>query len=75
MKIALGSFLAAFGALGVVLPVMLGWIAPRPWSFALAFAAGLSAGLGAALALAGMIEHKRRSKRLSGYSLRLTHRA
>jgi FtsH-binding integral membrane protein len=58
-KTALGSFLATFGALGVVLSAVLGWAAQRPWSFVFGFAAGLSAGLGTALALAGLVERKR----------------
>ena len=57
-RIALGSFLATFGASGMVLSLLLGWAAPRPWSFVFGFAAGLSAGLGAALALAGLVARR-----------------
>jgi hypothetical protein len=58
-EIALGSFLATLGALGVVLPLVLGWSPQRPWSVVFGFAAGLSAGLGTALSLAGLVERKR----------------
>ena len=59
-KLALGSALAAFGALGVVLSPLLGWItAPRPWGFLVGVALGVLAGLGSTLAVAGLIEGRR----------------
>jgi hypothetical protein len=59
-KIALGSVLATFGALGIILPLLLGWTdMPHPWGFLLAFVVGVVAGLGATLAVAGLIERRR----------------
>jgi len=59
-KIALGSVLAIIGALGIVLPLLLGWLeAPGPWAFLLAFVVGVLAGAGATLAVAGLIERRR----------------
>jgi hypothetical protein len=59
-KIALGSVLAIIGALGIVLPLLLGWSeASGPWAFLLAFVAGVLAGAGATLAVAGLIERRR----------------
>jgi predicted ABC-type sugar transport system permease subunit len=57
-KLALGSVLAVFAALIIVLSFMLGWTdAPRPWGFLLGFVGGIFAGLGATLVLVGLIEH------------------
>ena len=59
-KIALGSVLATFAALGIVLSMLLNWHeAPFPWDFILAFLNGVLAGLGAALAIYGLIERRR----------------
>ncbi len=59
-KLALGAFLATFGALAIVLSFLLGWTeAPRPWSFVAGFAVGLLAGLGATLVIAGLLERRR----------------
>jgi len=58
-KIALGSMLAGFGALGMVLSLLLEWsAAPRPWGFLLGFVVGIMAGLGATLGVAGLIERR-----------------
>lgn len=59
-KMALGSAMAAVGALGMVLSLLLGWsAAPRPWGFVLGFVVGVIAGLGATLAVSGLIERGR----------------
>ncbi len=59
-KIALGSVLATFGALGMVLSLLLEWsAAPRPWGFLLGFVVGVLAGLGATLSVSGLIERRR----------------
>ena len=59
-KIALGSVMATFAALGIVLSLLLGWsAAPRPWGFLLGFVVGLLAGLGVTLALSGLIDRRR----------------
>ena len=59
-KIALGSVLASFGALGIVLSLLLEWTAaPRPWGFLLGFVVGVAAGLGATLVITGLVERRR----------------
>jgi hypothetical protein len=63
-KLALGAVLASFGALGIVLSLLLGWTeAPGPWDFLLGFITGVVIGLGATLSMAGLIE-RGRSERL-----------
>lgn len=60
IKLSLGSALGTFGALGIVLVLLLEWPAePRPWGFLLVFFLGLMAGLGVTLALSGLIELRR----------------
>jgi F0F1-type ATP synthase assembly protein I len=55
-KLGLGSFLSTFGALGVVLSLLLDWTsAPEPWGFLLGLLFGVAVGLGATLAVAGLI--------------------
>jgi predicted ABC-type sugar transport system permease subunit len=59
-KIALGSVLSTFAALGIVLTILLEWHqAPFPWSFILGFVNGILAGLGATLVVYGLIERRR----------------
>jgi len=59
-KIALGSVLAVFAALVLVLSMLLNWHeAPFPWDFILAFLNGVLAGLGATLVVYGLIERRR----------------
>jgi predicted ABC-type sugar transport system permease subunit len=59
-KIALGSALAALGALAIVLSVLLEWTAvPAPWDVLLGFVLGVITGLGGTLAVAGLIERRR----------------
>ncbi len=61
-KIALGSLLSTFGALGIVLSLLLKWTElPRPWDFLLGFVVGVTAGLGVTLAIVGLIERRRSS--------------
>ncbi|NLD43167.1 MAG: hypothetical protein GX657_06710 [Chloroflexi bacterium] len=60
-RIAVGAVLSVAGALGAYLSLTLGWgEAPRPWSFLLGFAVGVLCGLGATLAVAGLLERRRR---------------
>jgi hypothetical protein len=55
-KLGLGSFLSTFGALGVVLSLLLDWTsAPEPWGFLLGLFFGVAVGLGVTLAVAGLI--------------------
>lgn len=57
IKLGLGSVLSTFGALGIVLVLLLEWPAePRPWGFLLVFVLGMMAGLGVTFALSGFIE-------------------
>lgn len=59
-KIALGSVLSTFGALGFVLSLLLEWTsAPQPWDFLLGFVVGVLIGLGVTLVIAGLIERRR----------------
>ncbi len=59
-KLALGSVLSTFGALAIVLSLLLDWTAaPRPWGFLIGFVVGMLTGLGATLALSGLIERRR----------------
>ena len=59
-KITLGAVLSIFGALGIVLSLLLEWTtAPTPWDFLLGFFVGVITGLGVTLALAGLIERRR----------------
>jgi hypothetical protein len=61
IKLGIGSVLSAFGALGIVLPLMLEWTAASPPSgFLLGFVFGVAAGLGASLSIAGLIEVRSR---------------
>ena len=58
-KIAIGSFLAIIGALGIILgPVFKLTELDNPWSFILGFLTGLTAGLGAALTVSGFISRR-----------------
>jgi predicted ABC-type sugar transport system permease subunit len=60
IKLGIGSVLATFGALGIVLSIILEWTAaPRPWGFLLGLGLGVTTGLGAALSIAGLIEYRR----------------
>jgi predicted ABC-type sugar transport system permease subunit len=59
-KLGLGSVFATFGALGIVLSMMLEWTAlPRPWGFLLGFILGVATGLGVLLSIKGLLEHRR----------------
>jgi hypothetical protein len=59
-KIALGSVLAALGALMIVLSLLLEWTAaPSPWDLLLGFVVGVITGFGATLAIAGLVERRR----------------
>lgn len=61
-KLGLGSVMSTFGALGIVLSLLLEWTAaPEPWGFLLGVVLGLAAGLGVTLVIAGLIEKKRNS--------------
>ncbi len=58
-RMAVGSVLSTFGALSIVLSLLLGWSeAPRPWGFLLGFVTGVISGLGVTLAIAGLIEYR-----------------
>jgi hypothetical protein len=58
-KIGLGAVLSTFGALAIVLSLLLGWsAAPRPWGFLLGFIEGVVSGLGATMVVAGLIERR-----------------
>jgi hypothetical protein len=60
IKLGLGSVLGTFGALGIVLVLLLEWPAePRPWGFLLVFVLGIMAGLGVTLAFSGLIDLRR----------------
>jgi hypothetical protein len=64
IKITLGSVLSTFGALGIVLSLLLDWPAvPSPWDFLLGFVVGVITGLGVTLAIAGLIERRNRNLR------------
>jgi hypothetical protein len=57
----MGSAMAAFGALGVLLGPALGFATlDRPWSFLLGSLFGVVTGVGFALALAGLIDGRSR---------------
>lgn len=61
VKGALGSALAATGALVIVLSLILGWYgSPNPWLVPLEFAAGVVAGIGAAWAAGSLVARRRR---------------
>ena len=61
-KMGLGSALSTFGALGIVLSLLLEWTAaPGPWGFLLGCAVGVVSGLGVTLAISGLIERRRGS--------------
>jgi predicted ABC-type sugar transport system permease subunit len=60
VKLGIGSVLSTFGALGIVLSLILEWTAaPQPWGFLLGFVFGVAAGLGATLVITGLIEQRR----------------
>jgi hypothetical protein len=60
-RMGIGAALACFAAIAVVLSTVLGWSgACEPWGFALGLVFGVLLGLGATLALAGLIEVRRR---------------
>jgi hypothetical protein len=60
-KLSLGSIMAIIGAFGLLLGPTLGATAfGSPWSFIAGFAVGVVGGLGAALAIAGLIENRRK---------------
>jgi hypothetical protein len=60
IKLGLGSVLGTFGALGIVLVLLLEWPAePRTWGFLLVFVLGMMAGLGVTLAFSGLIDLRR----------------
>jgi hypothetical protein len=59
-RVGIGSVLSTFGALGVVLSMILEWTsAPEPWGFLLGFVFGVAAGLGATLVITGLVEQRR----------------
>jgi hypothetical protein len=58
-KIGLGSVMGTFGALGIVLLLLLGEsVEAQTWVSLLAFVVGILAGVGATLAIAGLIERR-----------------
>jgi hypothetical protein len=59
-RLAIGSFLSVFGALGIILgPVFNLTQLVSPWSFLVGFFLGLSAGLGVALSISGLISSRK----------------
>jgi predicted ABC-type sugar transport system permease subunit len=59
IKLGIGSVLSTFGALGIVLSLILEWTAlPRPWGFLLGFVLGVATGLGVLLSIRGLIEYR-----------------
>jgi predicted ABC-type sugar transport system permease subunit len=60
IKLGIGSALSTFGAIGIVLSLILDWTAAiQPWGFLLGFALGVASGLGVTLAITGLIAHRR----------------
>jgi predicted ABC-type sugar transport system permease subunit len=60
-RIGIGAALAGFAAIAVLLSTVFGWSgACEPWSFLLGLLFGVLLGLGATLALAGLVEVRRR---------------
>jgi hypothetical protein len=60
-RIGIGAALAGFAAIAVLLSTVFGWSgACEPWSFLLGLMFGVLLGLGATLALAGLVEVRRR---------------
>jgi NhaP-type Na+/H+ or K+/H+ antiporter len=59
-KMSIGAVLATFGALGIVLSLLLPIDLGRPLDFLLGFAVGVCSGLGAVLSLNGLMERRRR---------------
>jgi len=60
-KLGMGSLLSTFGALGIVLSMILEWTAaPRPWGFLLGFIFGVAAGVGVLLSITGLVEFRNR---------------
>jgi hypothetical protein len=58
IKLGIGSALSTFGAIGIVLSLILEWTAvTQPWGFLLGFALGVASGLGATLAITGDHAH------------------
>jgi hypothetical protein len=58
-KLGVGSVFATFGALGIVLSLILEWsTAPPPWGFLLGFIFGATAAVGVHLSIAGLIEYR-----------------
>ena len=59
-RMAIGSALACFASLGIVLSAVFGWSgASQPWGFLLGLVLGILVGLGATLAVSGLVEHGR----------------
>jgi predicted ABC-type sugar transport system permease subunit len=59
IKLGIGSVLSTFGALGIVLSLILEWTAlPRPWGFLLGFVLGVATGLGVILSIRRLIEYR-----------------
>lgn len=58
-KLAIGAPLAVFGALGILLGIILeaGKLA-SPWSFLAGFVMGIITGLGVTLCIAGLLEKR-----------------
>ena len=60
-RMGIGAALACFAAIAVVLSTVFGWSgACEPWGFVLGLLFGVLLGLGATLALAGLVEVRRR---------------
>lgn len=60
-RMGIGAALTCFGAIAVVLSTVFGWSgACEPWGFVLGLAFGVLLGLGATLALAGLVEVRRK---------------
>ena len=56
-KLQIGSILAIFGGLGIILTPFLGGTAlDRPWSFIVGFFVGMIAGMGGVLSVFGLLE-------------------
>jgi len=60
-RMGIGAALAGFAAIAVLLSTVFGWSgACEPWGFLLGLLFGVLLGLGATLALAGLVEVRRR---------------
>ena len=64
-KLGLGSPLACFGALALILVPLMGWtFVMGPWSFVIGLTIGITTGAGVALTIAGLVEQRAESRAL-----------